>query len=29
MFYHLLNNVSARSIASNFPVLTARSPICR
>jgi len=28
-FYHLPNNVFTRSISSNFPVLTARSPIYR
>jgi len=28
-FYHVPNNVPTRSNASNFPVLTARSPICR
>jgi len=27
VFYHLPNNVSTRSTSSNFPVLTARSPI--
>jgi len=28
-FYHVPNNVPTRSTSSNFPVLTARSPIYR